>query len=155
MNRNHRRVLGVLSIGGGFLGVAIGLSKFAVVSGFFNYIFILVFVGFYIFGIVSGVLLIESDSYQAIKWSSLYWLIQVPIVMSPLLGYQFASGLILNVWLATAGGSGWYFSLGSAFGYSMFESFQPWSIGVNIVALLVTVYLYKVKRYLSIERKEL
>ena len=144
MNNNYRRALSILSIGGGYLGVVISLSNLWAVSGFFTSLFVLCFVGLYLFGIVSGTFLLESGSLKAIRLNYIYWMLQVPVLMSPILGYQFSSGLVLNIWLGSFDGFGWNISLGSSFRYSMFESYQPWLMGINIIALAITLSLRKI-----------
>lgn len=146
MNKLHRRIIGVLSIGGGFLGISLCIAQLFTTVHFLNYLFIPIFVALFFFGITSGLNLIENESVVSIKQNQLFWFIQIPILMSPVFGYQFASGLILNLWFSKAKGLEFYMSIGSSFRYSLFQSQQPYIIGINLIALFISVYYFSIRK---------
>ncbi|WMW80081.1 hypothetical protein RF679_15715 [Undibacterium cyanobacteriorum] len=140
----QRRGIGILSIGGGAIGVAAGLQLILSRSNPIEWIFCLAFIAIYAWGVWSGTKFLEGDD-RALRPLLKYWALQVPTFGSPILGYLLASGFNATVtyqfWPSRISGN---MMLGSSFNYSLMQEGTPWSIGVNLFALVVTVWLYRV-----------
>ena len=147
----QRRTLGILALGGGFVGVALGSqmlmnAELSVPAR----VLILPFMALYGFGVWCGLGMLESRP-GTVALNRLFWLLQVPYVMSPIAGYLFASGAMAYVSFAPGSGFGAMARFGSQFQYSLFELTKPFVIGVNVVALAVFAFLtWELRR----ERKE-
>ncbi|MBU2266370.1 MAG: hypothetical protein KJ977_04950, partial [Candidatus Omnitrophica bacterium] len=131
-------------IGGGFTGFVIILS--ALFSSQMQLIYILVsilFALFFLFGVFSGLCLIE-DQKTGIKLSIVYQGIQIVKLSSPIVTYFFVSGFHLTPEIAFNRIS-IFFKLGAEFSFFILSK-NPWSIGVNIVALGLFIYLLRIKK---------
>ena len=149
MNRWWRRVLAVLTIGGGFMGVItnIGImadlrSKTAGALILYSVVALL-----YGYGIVLGVRLAEKTR---IDWQIIiFYLIQIPWFASPEFSYHFSSGVHAVVGFVQGhfdtsfhAGTQWQFTI---------HKMLPWMFGVNLFALVAVVTLIWGKRR---QRKE-
>lgn len=133
-----RRLHLILTIGGGFLGIAITLQGLFATSAV-NILGYLMFGGFlvlYGFGISIGFRLAEGD----IPWSrlALYYWMQVPWISSPLIAFRFTSGAqatlgIINGQLQSS------FRIGSEWNFVLFHE-APWAVGVNIFGLVLALF---------------
>ncbi|MBU1113272.1 MAG: hypothetical protein KKH93_05305 [Candidatus Omnitrophica bacterium] len=144
MNKWIKRLLIVFEIGGGFTGFVIILS--ALFSSQMQLIYILVsilFALFFLFGVFSGLCLIE-DQKTGIKLSIVYQGIQIVKLSSPIVTYFFVSGFHLTPEIAFNRIS-IFFKLGAEFSFFILSK-NPWSIGVNIVALGLFIYLLRIKK---------
>ncbi|OAL60663.1 hypothetical protein A6R74_18260 [Halomonas sp. ALS9] len=110
---------------------------------FFDWLFCIGFLLLYAWGVWCGIQLIENHA-KAARSNFRFWLVQVPLFSSPLLGYFFASGAFFTVWI---GLDTWDYSfnfvLGSSFQYSFLNSYFPPFVGVNILALLLSGWFYR------------
>jgi hypothetical protein len=133
--------LGVVGVGGAAWGLlALGVSfrntelsaSIVVISAMFCVLFM--------FGGYAGVLAIRR-SRGWLHFTTLFWLIQVPVLSSPVISYAFASGGFVTLWLQLYPPIhvGTNFFLGSTFTFNLFKSGVPFAIGVNVVALGVSV----------------
>jgi hypothetical protein len=155
VNSLQRRILGITSIGGGALGITVVVSNLNQDSGILYWIFCLSFIALYIWGCWCGILLIENSP-TSLQLNRRFWFIQIPVFMSPILGYSFSSGAYFNVWTSLTHfrlGADWY--LGSHFNYSLLQSDKPFLLGVNLLALGVFIYLSKKIRELQSSNKTL
>ena len=135
----QQRVLGILALGGGYLGATLVAATLFTPGPWLSKVFTLAFIGLYAWGVWCGLRLLEGDS-GAIRANRLYWALQVPIFMSSLMGYRFASGLLFCITYEFGTGIGWSAQIGSQFQYSLLQV-QPLLIGVNLFALVVTIFL--------------
>jgi hypothetical protein len=141
-----RWVLLVLTIGGGFMGLALTVQAlFRQVTGdFFFYLIGTVAIAFYIFVIVSGLLFAENP--KRLAPLRVAFLLQIPWVSSPVLVYGLSAGFRVT---AGFGLSDARFSAGFRFG-SDFDLFilgrHPWFVGINIFAVLILVLLSRYAR---------
>ena len=141
MNRWIKYLLIILEVGGGFTGISMmfllqqwntSMSIYAWIGS--------IFVGFmFLFGIVAGLALIDSPQLGT-ALSAVYQAIQIPFMSSPLLTYEFYSGLQLGFGLAK-GGLAFFVKYGARFALQLSMSAAPWRIGVNVLALVLFVYL--------------
>lgn len=139
MKRWVRCLLIVTEIGGGFGGLtgllierpwSTSIPPDSILSALFGVL--------YIFGIIAGLTLVEWQR-LGIKLSLVYQALQIPIVASPLLTYEFFSGLQIGVC--------WYedrvialFQIGFRIVLSVTRQ-NPWGGGLNLLALTLFVYL--------------
>lgn len=132
--------MGVLSICGGAVGsfflVHQFLSQpFSIIQTLILTIYVLIAC----FGIVAGVLLLEGDP-RARMPSLVFWGYQVPLFFLPGLGHQLGFGayafvvLLFPLELKAFAGAGTQFAV-------RFMQLGPNSIGVNVLALIVVLWL--------------
>jgi hypothetical protein len=93
---------------------------------------------------------------QFIRWAAILFALQVPIINYLGLAYEFTNGLGVRI---LVGGSGTgaphshYVNIGGNLGswlnfdYSQLDS--RWMVGINLVALIVAVYLFKLSHQVS------
>ncbi len=153
MNLWQRRVLGVLTLGGGFLGVVTGLGVFlgeGAAPKFIGAIITLV----YGFGIWCGLLMVENEP-KSLSINRLYWVVQIPYFMSPLFGYFIGGGAYLYMTFKPGlSAIGWQYLLGSRFEFSLFQTGRPVVIGFNLAAFVVVVFLTREIRSRSASHAE-
>lgn len=142
MNKWLKSFLLLSQIGGGLLGIGIigrvflagNLTPIAMII---NSAFVIVFA----FGILAGLALIKKPKLGLIL-SLIFQGIQIPIIITPSIGYILSSGAFLNVyWHGTGWGTKFAF-LGSRY-YFYLNSGEPWCAGANIVALVLFVFLIR------------
>lgn len=142
MKRWQRRTLGILDIGGGSLGIAISVMQVAQTGWSFSQLILALAIAMYAWGVACGVALFE-DSPRAEHANFWFWLVQVPILTSPLASYLFTSGAFalvkINFWPPGYAANA---MIGSQFNFS-FNSSAPWGIGVNLLALGICWWLWR------------
>jgi hypothetical protein len=138
MNIWLRRLLLILTVGGGFIGVAVTIQYFPQTDKVVVYIMLFAFVGLYAYGIFAGLKLSESS--RCLKHVRLYFGLQILFISSPLIAYRFCSGLQATIAMIQPG-LRWDFRLGSEWQFSILSS-APWGCGVNFVALIILFLLY-------------
>ena len=98
-------------------------------------------IALYAFGVVCGVWMLESDS-RALKANRWFWALQIPAFQTSALGYSFASGAWLIIYLQP---EPWYVGftamLGSQFSLTINRWTRPDWIGMNAFALALFVFL--------------
>jgi hypothetical protein len=138
MNAWFRRFLLILTIGGGFIGVALTTQFFSQANKVIAYIMLLAFVGLYGYGIFVGLKLSEGSA--PLRHLRLYFGLQIPFISSPLIAYRFCSGLQATVAIIQPG-LRWDCRLGSEWQIAILSS-GLWGVGVNFVALAIVFLLY-------------
>jgi hypothetical protein len=138
MNVWFRRLLLILTIGGGFVGVTLTVQFFAQADKVIAYAILLAFVGLYAYGIFVGLKLSEGP--PPLNHLRLYFALQIPFISSPLIAYRFCSGLQVTVAIIQPG-LRWDCYLGSQWQFAILSS-APWGCGVNFVALVIVFLLY-------------
>jgi hypothetical protein len=140
--------LGILGLAGaawGSLAIVWNLaaSAFSLSAAIISTIFAVLF----LFGGYAGVLAIKR-SRGWLHYTTLFCLIQVPVLSSPLLSYTFASGGLIIGWVQIYPPVhiGTNLFLGSTFTFNLFSSTEPIRLGVNFVALAITVLLVRAQR---------
>jgi hypothetical protein len=140
-----RLTLVTLTVGGGFAGFAAtlqlllkldghGLVSFALAAGF---------LALYAFVTASGLLFVR-DQRQTVPLLVAFAL-QIPWVSSPIFGYRFAAGFQATIGFM-GGALSAAFRLGSDWQCNLLQN-RPWGIGVNLLALFITVLLAREIRY--------
>lgn len=141
-----KTLLLISSLGGGFAGFSIALMHLLKPNPVLGYIMIMLFIALYALGVFAGLRLAKRVDHTALEALKLYWTLQIPIFMSPIAGYQAGSGLVVNIWYSTKQGFEASFAVGSNFVYSLFQSFQPWAIGINLFAFIMLIFLRRVQK---------
>ena len=139
MNAWFRRLLLILTIGGGFVGVTVTIQSLLHANKVTAYIMAVVFLGLYGYGIFAGFKLSESSA--PLRHLRLYFSLQIPFISSPFIAYRFCSGLEATVAIIQPGFRwGWDWRLGSAWQFVIHSS-AHWGFGINLVALAIVFLL--------------
>jgi hypothetical protein len=138
MNAWFRRLLLILTIGGGFVGLVLTTQFFSQANKVIAYIMLLAFVALYGYGILVGLKLSEGPT--PLRHLRAYFILQIPLISSPLVAYRFCSGLQATVAMIPPS-VGFDFRFGSEWHFAISSS-DPWGVGVNLVALAIVVLLY-------------
>lgn len=143
------RAIGMLTLGGSFLGAVMTLVAIPGADNLLSKLITLIFAGLYAWGTWCGIRMLER-SFDALRKGILFWAFQIPYLTSPLLSYNFSSGARAAVALqSTDPHFLWTLQLGSYFVGTILRP-AAWGIGVNLLALVVTVLLsYKYRLYAS------
>jgi len=146
MNRWLRRLFLVLSIGGGFAGLAFTGSQLLQPSHpLLYYVVCFVVCLAYIQGILSGLVLVENEA-EGVRQLSWYFLAQVPVFISPVISYQFSVGAWLTIIFGTMGVRG-SAQFGSQWAVALLQlNDRTVGIGANAFAIWATWYLRMVLR---------
>ncbi len=142
------RVIGVLQIGGGFLGLTTTLELLVTREhSLATAIVTLVIMGVFVFGILAGLALLERRRF-GIRGSQMFQLIQIPILASSLLVYRLSAGLLIGVGIGgretqlafvSRLGTDWELYVGAD---------RPWLVGINLAAVAALVFLWRVEHTL-------
>src|SRR5688500_2703833 len=92
----QRRTLGILTLGGGAVGLAAALTLLLTRSNPIEWLFCIGFIAIYAWGVWCGVRLLEAQP-GAERSTLKYWLIQIPAFGSPIFGYSLTSGFHTTV----------------------------------------------------------
>jgi hypothetical protein len=142
MNKWIKYLLIVLEVGGGFAGISmmfIFQQWRASTSHYFWWVFSIYVCFLFLFGIVAGLALVERPQVGA-ALSAVYQSLQIPVISSPLLTYEFLSGFQLGVgW--TKGSPAFFVEYGARLALQLSMRTAPWFIGINMLALAFFIYL--------------
>jgi len=138
MNAWLRRLLLILTIGGGFVGITLTAPFFFHVDKVIAYGALLVFVALYGYGIFLGVKLSEGSA--PLPHLRFYFGLQIPFLSSPVIAYRFSTGLQATIAIIQPGVR-FDWRLGSEGQFAILSS-EPWGIGINIFALAIVLLLY-------------
>jgi hypothetical protein len=138
MNAWLRRLLLVLTIGGGFVGVLLTIPFLAQADKVIAYVMVIAFVALYGYGIFLGLKL--SEGVAPLRALRVYFALQIPFISSPLVAYRFSTGFQTTIAIGQSRlAVDW--RLGSEGQFALFSS-APLGIGLNIVALAIVLLLY-------------
>ena len=136
----QRRVLGALTLGGGFLGIVSATGLF-LGEGVATKLIGVIVVLLYGFGMWCGLLLLENSP-ECLRINRAFWLIQTPYFMSPLFGYYIGCGAYLYLTFSPGvSGMGWQYQFGSRFEFSLLQTGRPIVLGFNVLAILIIIFL--------------
>lgn len=145
------RAIGVLTLGGSFLGLVMTVMTLPGAGNLLSKFIVLIFVGLYAWGVWCGIGILER-SVDTFRKSILFWAFQIPYFTSPLLSYNFSSGARVTVALQTGDPTFvWALQFGSHFAAMVLRP-SAWGIGANLMALAVTVFLSY--RYHALARRQ-
>lgn len=144
----QRRALGLLSIGGGAVGLSSSMAtavKGGVMHGGSSFAMILGLV-FFLWGMWCGIQMIESRGHALLR-NSIFWLAQIPVFNTPVFSYSAFCGLqfqlLIKLQTLDVGFIGSIF--GAQFSINFGQTGLPLSVGANVVALLIWFWL--ISRY--------
>ncbi len=135
------RVISVLTIGGCFIGLTTIINHLMSPQGLFSYLIFALFFATFVLGIVISIRLVERCTLGALTDNRNFWAIQTFFFSSPIMAYQLTNGLLINIWITNNDGWQHGFMIGSAFSLNFLNVNQPWALGINLVAIAITVYL--------------
>ena len=138
-NAWFRRLLILLTIGGGFVGIVVMAQALpsAWQSGWISVGIACVFIALNSYGVALGFCVAEGR-YPAGQLI-VFFLLQIPIMQLPLIGYQFATGLQV-----IAGVFSWRLAFGLVGGSTaqlMLGPAGPYGVGINVAAALLVLAL--------------
>jgi hypothetical protein len=138
MNIWTKRLLIVLSVGGGFCGMVVVSSLLPQASGKpISYLLATAMIATFAFGVFAGFRLIEEQD-KGLKLLRWFFALQIPILSSPFFVYQLTSGFGLMLWIIEQKPSiSWRF--GSEMGVCFLQD-QSWVAGVNVFALAMFLW---------------
>lgn len=139
--------LGLLGIGGaawGLMAVAAGYSQLQ--GGIVGNAIAIGMATLYLFSGYCGVRALQKAT-GWLRLNQMLWALQIPIIITPILSFAFASGAFVNAWirLQPSIGYGATALLGSNFTFNLFTPGNT-AFGVNLVAVAITYYLTRVQR---------
>lgn len=135
------RFIAVVTIGGCFIGLTTIINHLMSPQGVFSYVVFALFILTFMLGIVISIRLLERCSVGALTDNRNFWAIQIFFFSSPLMAYQLTNGLLINIWITNTDGLQHGFMIGSAFSLNFLNMNQPWAIGINMVAIAITLYI--------------
>lgn len=147
-----RLLLVLVTVGGGFAGVAAILKAMVDAHGFLQFPGLLLFLGLYTFVVVSGLILVWEPARTRPALVALA--LQIPWLSSTVLTYKFASGMCLSAALGPPEEAGrvglrffWYTHFGA---YSEFHlggsGDAPLAFGANLIALVLFILVLRSNR---------
>jgi hypothetical protein len=144
-----QRFFTLITVGGGSLGLSAVITQGTTPGQpVLFYAFCLFAVICYAASIYYG-LLLPTDTRKAANFLSWYFLIQCPIIMTPVIGYQLSTGVTTAV-VAHGRGLSTSFYLGSKWEFALFQIHAPnIYIGLNIFAVWATWMLRRSLRHSS------
>ena len=131
------RLIGVLEIVGGFLGVVASLRRLLPLGSTYGTLMALISLALFGFILVAGVLLVEGSE-RGVAFSRVAQLLQLPLLATPVFSYALHSGAFVNVFatLQSAPRLGIDWHIGSH-GFVLAVAGPAVSrIGINLLALL-------------------
>ena len=141
MNIWLKRFFIIVSVGGGAVGfTAIVPQLFQDGHPVIYYVMYCVAIFLNTFGIYSGITFVENEK-KGIDLLSQYFLFQIPILASPILSYQFTSGITAYL---TLGSNGllWGAHFGADWFFSLFQTEEKAALaGINFFALWANWFL--------------
>jgi hypothetical protein len=150
MQHWQRRLLGILALGGGFTGLAVGLGLLVVPGAILSKVLSVPFLALFAWGVVCGLWLLEGRD-GALRQNFYFWLTQVPFLSSPVAGYSFSSGASLHFKYQPSLSTWDFFArFGSQFEYSLLQG-KPFIVGINVVAVAACCLLVYLMRTRSVD----
>lgn len=138
-----RRTLGLLPIVGGGAGLAVLTT---VISGqqslnVLGAVILVTFALLYLVGIVAGLWMLEGHRH-AVTLNLVFWALQVPQLISPVVTYVFWAPANLGVWWnMSTSQTGFAYQVGSAFQFDLLNFDSNVAIALNVFALMCMLYL--------------
>lgn len=147
MHKWLQRILGILALGGGFTGLALGLSLLPTPGPWLSKIFIALFLVISAWGVLSGLWLLEGRP-NAYRQNFYFWLLQVPYVLSSTGIYFVACGASLFLtWQQPMNLWDYFPSFGSHFLLAIQPQYgPPLTLGVNVLAIAICAYFWWLQR---------
>lgn len=97
------RLIGILEIAGGFLGVVASVRRLLPLGSTYESLMALIALALFGFILVAGVLLVEGSE-RGVSLSRVAQLLQLPLLATPVLSYALHAGGFVNVFAIVQGG---------------------------------------------------
>ena len=131
------RLIGILEIAGGFLGVVASVRRLLPLGSTYETLMALIGLALFGFILIAGVLLMEGSE-RGVAFSRVAQLLQLPLIATPVFSYALHAGGFVNVFAVNHGGVrlGLDYHLGSH-GFVLAVAGPAVSrVGINLLALL-------------------
>lgn len=131
------RLIGILEIAGGLLGVVASVRRLLPLGSTSESLMAVLTLALFGFILVAGVLLLEGSE-RGVAFSRVAQLLQLPLLATPVLSYALHAGGFVNVFAIVHGGVrlGLDYRLGSHGFVLAVAGPAVWHIGLNLLALL-------------------
>ncbi|HET6431416.1 hypothetical protein [Dyella sp.] len=131
------RLIGILEIAGGFLGVVASVRRLLPLGSTASALMALISLAVFGFILVAGVLLVEGSE-RGVSLSRVAQLLQLPLLATPALSYALHAGGFVNVFAIVHGSVqlGLDYRIGSHGFVLAVAGPAVWHIGLNLLALL-------------------
>ena len=150
MNTYIQKILGVLSIGGGFIAITSILNFMGSSASVAGYIFGGIAFFVFVYGIWCGIEIIKSTSARTLFANKFFWAMQIPLLLSPGVSYFLYTGFNFTVHYSfTESSPGFNISYGGNLMLSLFQFSSPFQVGINVFALVAFCYLSSVTKNLK------
>jgi hypothetical protein len=131
------RLIGILEIAGGFLGVVASVRRLLPLGSTYETLMALIGLALFGFILIAGVLLMEGSE-RGVAFSRVAQLLQLPLLATPVLSYALHSGAFINVFATLQAsprlGIDWHLGM---HGFVLAVAGPAVSrIGINLLALL-------------------
>lgn len=145
MHSWQRWTLGILTIGGGVTGIALGITFLDVSISWLPGLVSVVFLTLYLWGTWCGIKILKGSP-EALRSSMPFWSIQIPVIQSSFASYIFSNGAFAGVLLKpTEHRFDLQVWIGSQAEISVMTG-KPLTLGINVFALFVVVWLWRLVR---------
>jgi hypothetical protein len=143
MSPSVHRGAGVLALAGSGAGIAAALPQ-VLVEGlpWGTRIVLLFFIAASLVGLVAGTLTLEGSVRSGATMMIGYWLLQIPVVLSETLSYQFSAGAHLTVIVVPALSVTW--GVGTTFNLSGGKT-GAFAFGFNVIATALFITFVRVR----------
>lgn len=138
IDRWARRIIALLEIGGGAIGM-VALASAPSQTGLGGKIILCCGAAYFLFGILSGLLLAESRP-RGVICSQAYQFLQILNFTTPVISYLAMSGAYVGLSIKEAGFDIQAY-LGTNFRFTFLRGDSPWSVGINLLAIVAFVWL--------------
>ncbi|HEX3356973.1 MAG TPA: hypothetical protein VHS31_08385 [Tepidisphaeraceae bacterium] len=124
-----------MSVGGGFTGLVITLQMLfsPQVNSPPLAIICTIFILLYLFVLISGLLFVHNP--QRVMPLAVALVLQIPIVSSPILSFQFVAGCMMGGGVTEAGPFGGV-KIGADWQFNVLRAL-PWGVGINVIPLIL------------------
>jgi len=144
LERWARRVCGALAVGGGASGLIVSLAGGEGLSSPLAFVIWVVFELLYAAGVWVGLRLIENDP-GAWKWLKIYLWLQVPVLQTAAITFDFGSLMSFSWVYAGAGTFRFVYTPTSGWAFSLFTAQPALGLGVNVLPACVLLALWALK----------
>lgn len=131
------RLIGILEIAGGFLGVVASVRRLLPLGSTYESLMAVIALALFGFILLAGVLLLEGSE-RGVSLSRVAQLLQLPLLATPVLSYALHACGFVNVFAIVHGGVrlGLDYRLGTHGFVLAVAGPAVWHIGLNLLALL-------------------
>lgn len=145
MKNWERRMFGILALGGGTVGFVLTSQYVLSQKGLMTWLLCFLAIAIYLWGMWCGLMMLEGRP-GALKYNRRYWLVQTPLLQSPLFTWTIWGGAhgtaVLQIWPLKLNFSTGY---GGGFTFNVLHQPNAFAIGVNVLAVVFVAWLAKIE----------